>query len=143
MSVCYIHNKKQSIRVCSNCSKPICHICNTDVQVNQRVTAVTSVDREIRYDYIHLGPHCFRKYAIEQKFNIPSLGFLFSQEKIKQILFTLVVLGFIGNVIFYGVGWIFWLTSLIYARQKHLGQKSKYQQYLHSEYLISEGGDEQ
>ncbi len=134
MAKCYIHSKKASTRNCSECSKAICHECTFQEVISSRVTRHSSYDRVVELDYNFYCPNCFITYSEFTGYDKGSRG-VFFRFKNSPSLIGLIILWtfFIGGLvinIFFPIGYILWVGTIIAMIALKVTANRNYNKYL-------------
>lgn len=105
-----------------------------------RVTSYSSIDRVTQRDYGFFCPTCFVEEARRLGYDKGTKGMLFDTKRTKAMDFTLIfpfwmtfIFGFILNFVYFGIGFVFWLATIILyfmIKKKVEGNFNKYHRAL-------------
>ncbi len=134
MTKCYIHSKKASTRNCNECSKAICHECTFQEVISSRVTRHSSYDRVVELDYNFYCPDCFITYSESAGYNKSSRGVYFRFKKSPSLIGLIILWSFfIGGLIiniFFPIGYILWIGTIIAMIALKVTANKNYNKYL-------------
>ena len=134
MSKCYIHPKKNSIHVCIECSKSICHECTFQEVIASRTIRTYRNQRDMEYDYGFYCPNCFITRSKEKGYDKVPRGVYFRFNNSTTILGNTILWSFfIGGLIiniFFPIGYILWVGTVISMIALKLNAKKQYERYL-------------
>ena len=140
MAKCYIHSNKAATRNCTDCGRSICFDCTFQEVIASRVIRTYRNQRDMEYDYGFYCPHCFIKLSKEKGYDRGPRGIYFRFNNSTTILGNSILWSFfIGGLIvniFFPIGYILWIGTVIAMIALKLNTKKNYEWYLKAQELI-------
>ena len=140
MSKCYIHKNKAATRNCTDCGKSICIDCTFQEVIASRVIRTYRNQRDMEYDYGFYCPDCFIKLSKKKGYDRGPRGVYFRFNNSTTILGNSILWSFfIGGLIiniFFPIGYVLWVGTLIAMIALKLSAKKHYERYLKANELI-------